>query len=132
MSKDLLSIILSLVVLVGVIFGLYYAWNAPGRTYYEGVEVFPTERDYVEFKMSFTRPEVWLVDAVVLASEPPIIVKFKAKVLNYNYYFPYGQKTIEGYLSKGAGGLVVFIFFCLSGLLFAWVPIWSMHSRFNK
>ena len=48
-----------------------------------------------------------------------------------NYEFPYGEKVIWGYLSKGVGGQVAFVLLCLAFLLLAWSPVWVLHRRFN-
>jgi len=129
--KDRIAILLSVLILVGSSIGLLCAWNGEGKVFYEGSEVFATEQEYKEFKLSFTDPRVRLLDAAVLSSEPPIVVKFKARVLDFDYEFPYGERSIYGWLSKGVGGLAAFTFLCFAALYFTILPIWSLHSRFS-
>ena len=61
---------------------------------YSGTSIFNTEQEYNEFKLDLknriTEGPVVLDNYSVLASEPPIIVKFEVKV-PYDYDFPYGK-----------------------------------------
>lgn len=133
MSKNLVSIILAIVILLGGSFGLWCFWTTDqGVVYYGGAEVFPTEEAYREFKLAFVDPEMQLMDVSVLSSEPPIIVGFEAKTSNFDYEFPYGERSIDGWVTKGGGGISGFVLFCFLLLFFTFLPIWAMHSRFNE
>jgi len=124
MSRDLLAITMATIILLVGIFGLAYFWiHGFDEVYYEGTEVFATEQAYQEFKVLFVDPKVQLVDASVLTSEPPIIVRFKVQVPSSGYDFPYGKRSWvdsrETTIPVGA-----FAVFAL-----ALLPILLMHSR---
>lgn len=132
MTRHYIGILLSILILIGYGTGLAYLWNLPGNVYYSGNIILPTERDYVDFKMAFTNPIVHLEEVEILASDPPIIVKFKARVSDFNHPFPYGERNIQGWVSKGLGGQVLFAIICLCALFFASLPIASLSKWSNK
>lgn len=123
MKRNVISLVVSCLVLAGIGFGLAYGWSNYGTTYYSGNVVLLTEQDYTDFKLAFIEEEVTLIEVEILASEPPIIVNFEAQVSHYDYRFPYGERDDKGYLSKGAGGLAALIFFCFCGLLVGFLPV---------
>jgi len=128
MSRDLLAITMATIILLVGIFGLAYFWiHGFDEVYYEGTEVFLTEQDYKEFKMLFVDPQVQLLDASVLTSEPPIIVRFKVQVPSPDYGFPYGKKDWVGTSVRYIVVATTLLVFAL-----AFIPILLMHSRFNK
>jgi hypothetical protein len=132
MKRDLLSYLLAFIILVGGAFGLYKAWTFEGETYYQGIAVCETEQDYVQLKRDFAKDGVLLQDAVVLASEPPILVKFKVEVPSSDYAFPYGERVINGWFSKGAGGLFQFYLLVFLFTLCAFLPIFCLHSKLYR
>ena len=122
-TRSLIVVLLTVLVLVGVGFGLSYLWGVEGTTSYSGTVVFTTEEDYVDFKLAFAGEDVDLLDVAILASEPPMIVSFEAQVSHYNYEFPYGERSIQGYYNRGTGGIVGFGILCLLALVAAWQPV---------
>lgn len=132
MKRNIISLVVACLVLAGAAFGLSQEWGQEGSTYYSGCVVLPTEEDYVDFKLAFVEGEVVLIKAEILASEPPIIVTFKAQVSSYACEFPYGEKSISGYFNKGAGGLAAFTFFCFCGLLVGFLPVLFISKWCSK
>jgi len=127
-GKNLLAIAVATIILLSGIFGSAYLWiHSSDEVYYEGTEVFLTEQDYKEFKMLFVDPQVQLLDASVLTSEPPIIVRFKVQVPSPDYGFPYGKKDWVGTSVRYTVVATTLLVFAL-----AFIPILLMHSRFNK
>ena len=128
MRNTILIVLAVLVLVVGGI-GLFYLWGLPGHTYYSGCIVLPTEEDFSSFKMTFASPHVALLSISFLATDPPIIVSFKAEVDNFDYLFPYGIKSIQGYYSKGGGGLVTFVLVGVCILLIGVASIGGIKVR---
>ncbi len=73
-----------------------------GTTYYEGTEVFNTEREYILFKQALVDSRASVERLSILSSEPPIIVTFDISV-DSSFIFLYGDKrgtstTLGGFL----------------------------------
>jgi len=75
-SKGLIAFIgfTALIVAGGILF-FDYKQNSP-QVIYKGDVTFTTEEEYVDFKKYATQPEVIIKEIQVLASEPPIWVRY--------------------------------------------------------
>jgi len=91
---------------------------------YSGTSIFNTEQEYNEFKLDLknriTEGPVVLDNYSVLASEPPIIVKFEVKV-PYDYDFPYGK--IHSDNSRGSDVISATWVSLLVGVFLVVIPI---------
>lgn len=90
------KVILGLCVISWVVLTIFF-WNFNSKEdiSYGGELVFETQDEYVEFKEDLKDrilgEEIELSEFTVLASEPPIIVKFKVGV-PYDYELPWGER----------------------------------------
>ena len=91
---------------------------------YSGTSIFNTEQEYNEFKLDLknriTEGPVVLDNYSVLASEPPIIVKFEVKV-PYDYDFPYGK--IHPGNGRGSDVRFAILLSFLAGVFLVGLPI---------
>ena len=73
---NLVILVVSILALVlGIGFIIHSCKTSP-EVEYSGQVVFNTEKDYSTFKVYLAQPEVTINDIQVLASEPPILVKY--------------------------------------------------------
>lgn len=68
--------------------------------FYSGDVVFATEDAYVNFKEYLMKTEVEITDIQILASEPPIWVRYSVSVPR-SWDFPYSYDSAQGNPSKG-------------------------------
>ena len=122
MTREVIAIALTLALLAGFGVGLsiFYKDSTgidPGIAYFEGTEIFLTENEYQAFKITLGESKVDLVEALVLSSNPPIIVKFKVEAESLDTTFPYGERSLEGYWAPRWWDYFMFSFACLLAII---------------
>jgi len=118
MIRRALPVLLCLVV---AILGMVLFVEAEGRSpgvLYRGEVVFNSTEDYNNFKIFLGRPEVEVIEIQVLASEPPILVKYNIVVPRKDS-FPYTFGSVDSgipsnwwifalMIAAGMGGVIAF------------------------
>ena len=114
--RTLLQALLVIVVVVGCV-----SWGMKicdeSDKVYEGKVLFATEQEYSQFKNAIGQEDITLVDALVLSSSPPIVVKFRAYVPG-GKEFGYGED--RGRRDIGVAPLLVGSGVLLIGSLLIW------------
>lgn len=128
MNKILIPILL-LALFAACIFGAVFGFShssypkldEPYTIVYAGKQVFDTEGEYSVFKRILGRQDVQIYSITVLASEPPIVVTFKAEVPN-DVDFAYGSIQDRYYVygtrwGMFASGVISFLVILMSSLV---------------
>jgi len=91
---NLVILVVSVLLLaLGISLAIHSCKTSP-EVRYSGQVVFYTEKDYSTFKVYLAQPEVTINDIQVLASEPPILVKY-AITTPRNMEFPYTYYSVK-------------------------------------
>ena len=105
---------------------LIHAYSTSANVYYRGEEVFDSEQEYHDFKVYMLQPNIKIIGLDVLASEPPIWVRYSANVPR-EWTFPYDYEYSMGQINEGlkAGFLLLGVSALLASVvmgLVAFVP----------
>lgn len=89
--------LLAVCLLVGGVYWLWSSYYTSELAMYAGGEIFTTEEEYKDFKAYCLLQQNEILDIAVLASEPPIYVKYELVVPRGT--FPYAYSQCEGQIS---------------------------------